>query len=219
MGSIEIRRMDHGDAAPATHLPEAGRRIPSEEECEAILADWWVEVRVIRHSRKVAEIAGKMAAALLRSGVQINPELVQAAALLHDLAKGQPNHAAVGASILRSLRLDSVADIVAAHTDLGSFSALNEAAIVYLADKLVSGDKLVTLEERFKPALTHLRKDATAMRCARKRLAIAKAVAAAVEKHLGVELAQRPRTECGLTQVELFQPADAFAAGRRRAKD
>jgi molybdenum cofactor cytidylyltransferase len=44
-------------------------------------------------------------------------------------------------------------EIVAVHTDLagGNLQLSLEAKLVYLADKLVAGDKLVTLEERYDP--------------------------------------------------------------------
>jgi molybdenum cofactor cytidylyltransferase len=78
-----------------------------------------------------------------------------------------------------------VAEIVAAHTDLGDFCRLDEAAIVFLADKLVRDEELVTLEQRFKPALKRFRKDAAALESARRRLAVATAAAQAVEERLG----------------------------------
>lgn len=165
------------------------RAIPTKPECEAILAGQEVDARIIRHSRKVAKIAVRLAAALLHCGHEIDPDLAQAGALLHDVAKGQSNHAAVGASILSAMGFDRVAEIVAAHTDLGGFRKLDESAIVYLADKLVRREEPVTLEERFAPAFTRFRKDSAALLAARRRLADAKSVLLAVEKQTGARLA------------------------------
>ncbi|MGA8727675.1 MAG: DVU_1551 family NTP transferase [Terracidiphilus sp.] len=164
------------------------REIPTPLECEAILAGLHVEESIIAHSRKVAEVATKIAGALLRNGVELNAELVQAGALLHDVAKGQPNHAVVGASILRGMDFDQVADVVATHTELGSFADLDETAIVYLADKLVRGVKVVALKERFAPALTRFKKDAEALKAARRRMQNATDVARAVEARVGADL-------------------------------
>lgn len=190
MTLIKTGWIEREDIRPTADVPLAGQRIPSADECEAILAEWWVDVRVVRHSRKVAEIAVRMAAALLGCGVEVNPELVQAAALLHDLAKGRPDHATTGALMLRSMGFDRVAEIVAAHTDLGGFCTLDEPAIVFLADKLVRDEELVTLEQRFKPALKRFRKDAVALANAFRRLSVATAVAQAVEKRLGMPLSR-----------------------------
>ncbi|MFZ0744086.1 MAG: DVU_1551 family NTP transferase [Terracidiphilus sp.] len=164
------------------------RDIPSGAECRAILAEFHVGARVVRHSRKVAEVAGRIAGALFCSGHDVNRELVQAGALLHDLAKGQPKHAAIGAAILCKMDFDRVAEIVAVHTDLGEFVRLDEKAIVYLADKLVCGDQLITLKQRFAPAFTRFKKDRAALEAARRRLQNAKRVARALEMRLGSTL-------------------------------
>jgi len=180
--------MDTQDDYEALAALAAQREIPALVECEAILAGLHVEEPIVCHSRKVAEVAKKIVGALLRSGVELNAELVQAGALLHDVAKGQPNHAAVGASILRRMDFDRVADVIATHTELGRFADLDERAIVYLADKLVRGVKVVALKERFAPALARFKKDAEALKAARRRMQDARNVARAVEAQVGADL-------------------------------
>lgn len=164
----------------------AGRKTPTRAECEAILASRSVEPVIMRHSRMVAEIAQRVALALARSGLSLNQELVLASALLHDLAKGKQDHAAVGAEILRSMDYPQVAAVVSAHTDLDSFSGhLDESAIVYLADKLMSGERPVTIEQRFEVALKRFSDNPAALGATQRRMATAKAVARAVETRLG----------------------------------
>jgi molybdenum cofactor cytidylyltransferase len=195
--AVEVRVLDmaiHMDMdTPADYQAllshDKRRGIPSAAECEEILAAGNVGPRVVQHSRKVGEIAGRIALALLYNGQQLDAELVQAGALLHDLAKGQSDHAAVGATALRTLGFDRVADVVADHTDLSTFSRLDESAIVYLADKLVRDDEVVTIEERFKPALMRFSKDPAALESARKRMRNARKVASAVESQVGASLA------------------------------
>jgi putative nucleotidyltransferase with HDIG domain len=167
----------------------ACRDIPTRAECEAILAIQSVAPSQVRHSRRVTEVAERIALALARSGLPLNVELVRAGALLHDLAKGQPNHAAVGAEILRSMDFPRVATVVGAHTQLDfSGGQLDERAIVYLADKLVRGDSVVTLEQRFQPALARFSDNPPALHAVQSRMAIAQAVAQAVETQLGVPI-------------------------------
>ena len=164
--------------------------IPTAAECEAILAQRQGSRAVIRHSRKVAEVAHCIAAALVRTGLALNLDLVHAAALLHDLAKGQADHAAAGAAILRAMHDPQVAAIVAAHTDLDFSSArLDEKAIVYLADKLVRGEERVTIDQRFQPALDRFRNNSAAFEAATRRMQTAKEVLLAVEARLGAPLA------------------------------
>ena len=165
------------------------QQIPTAAECEAILAARQVHQVVVRHARKVAEVAHSISSALLRSGLSLDLELVEAGALLHDIAKGQPDHAALGASILRTMEFPRVADIVAAHTDFDfSGSSIDEKAIVYLADKLVCGEDLVTIHRRFQPALDRFADDPAALQAAQMRLATARQVAHAVESRLGTPL-------------------------------
>lgn len=167
----------------------AKKTIPTRAECEAILASHSVDPAIVRHSRIVAGIAQRIARALARSGIELNLELVQASALLHDLAKGKPEHAAVGAAILRQMDFLQVAAVVSSHTDLNFSGQLDENAIVYLADKLMSGERPVTIEQRFEIALRRFSDDPPALQATQRRMATAKAVALAVETRVGATLA------------------------------
>jgi HD superfamily phosphohydrolase YqeK len=181
---------DAGKSRLAANDLAAGRQIPTRAECEAILAGQSVEPAIIRHVRVVADVAQRIALALVRSGLSLNLELVLAGALLHDLAKGKPSHAGAGADILRSMDFPRVATVVGWHTELDyTAGRLNESAIVYLADKLVRGEKLFTINQYFQPALTRFRDNPLALRTVQSRMATAKAVALAVETRLGAPLA------------------------------
>ncbi|HEX4068104.1 MAG TPA: NTP transferase domain-containing protein [Acidobacteriaceae bacterium] len=166
----------------------ARRAIPTRVECEAMLEQHSVPEARIRHSRKVAEVAETIAEALAATGLAIDPELANAGALLHDIAKGQPKHAEAGAAIVRSYDMPTVAAIVAAHTEINFTGTLDERAIVYLADKLVAGEQIVTLEERFQPALLRFRDNPEARNAARRRKAVAEQIAAAIEARAGAPL-------------------------------
>lgn len=197
---------DYGDL-----LALASRRdIPTAAECEAILTAQHVAESVVRHARKVAEVAHRLAYTLACSGLDLNFELVQAGALLHDLAKGQPDHASVGASILRTMEYPKVAEIVSAHTDLAPFSELDESAIVYLADKMVRGDEEVTITERFQPALDRFGNDPAALQAAQKRKHAAFEVALAVVARLREPLSTVASAPSGLT----FSPSGTGIANQ-----
>ncbi len=179
------------------------REIPTTGECEALFAQQNVPESVVRHSRKVAESACRIGEALIQGKLAIHLDLARAGALLHYLAKGQPNHAEAGAAILRDIQMPEVAEVVAAHTEMEFRGTIDERAIVYLADKLTSGDRLVTLDERFGPALDRFRGKAEALAAARRRKAVAEQIAKAIEAQLGISLtailehsARLP--ECGL---------------------
>ncbi len=185
---------------------ETRRNIPTAAECEVILASRQVNEDVIRHSRKVAEVAQRVAFALKSTGLILNTELVQAGALLHDLAKGEADHASVGASILRSMDFPKVAEVVAAHTDLELPFTLDEKAIVYLADKLVRGERSASIAERFRPALDRFSGNPVAHKAAQRRMRAAMEVAFAVERRLGSPLSLVACEESNSTYRQISTP-------------
>ncbi len=127
--------------------------VPTVDECEMILSDTYpVSQPVRRHSFKVADVAGSIGQALERVGIKADREIIRAAAVLHDIAKGWPAHATEGGRRLKEMGFGRIGDIVAEHTDLPPGASL-ESKVLYLADKLVKDDGLVTLEERFRDAM------------------------------------------------------------------
>jgi hypothetical protein len=104
------------------------------------------------------------------------------------MAKAQPRHAEVAAAILQSHAMYRVAEVVAAHTEMEFDGTIDERAVVYLADKLVSGDRLISLEERFRRSLDRFRDNSDALASAHRRKAAAEQMAIAIENCLGIPL-------------------------------
>ncbi len=176
----------------------ACRHFPTGSECEAIMAMLAVPENVARHSRMVAGVAGTIAGRLALAGHFLDAGLAAAAGRLHDLAKGRPDHPRHGARIVKSLGYPRVAAVVAVHHDFlfAEGQELDEAAIVYLADKLVQNERLVTIEERVNAARERFAADAAAQRAADERLATAQRIAARVEAAVGASLRE---VICGAT--------------------
>ena len=165
------------------------RHVPTAAECKAILAMLAVPAPVCRHSRAVAAVAEAMTKRLNAHGVIIAPDLVRAASLLHDIAKGQPAHAEAGAAIVSELGFPEVAEIIGQHMDIDfDGSSPKEAAIVFLADKLVREDSRVPLDERFRPAFERFRDQPEALRGATRKYDTALAILGAVERLAGETL-------------------------------
>ncbi len=167
------------------------RDIPTPNECQAILDELTVPANIVCHGRQVAEVAEKLAVRLNNAGLHLSMALVKAAALLHDLAKGKPDHARAGARILDDLGFHGVCGDVASHMDYDFMenTTLNEAAIVYLADKLVQGDRVVSLAERFQRKFAEASASGT-LPFVKKRWETAQKIARAVESMVGVDLEQ-----------------------------
>lgn len=175
----------------ADHGPRIGRDIPDDAECLSLLGAFRAGPEITAHCLAVADVAWRLTLALNDLGAGLDAPLVRAAALLHDLAKGRPDHAREGARILEGLGLPRVAAAMASHPDLlvPNDAPLSETELVYLADKLVQGDRIVSLEERFSTKLA--RSGPTAGDTARMegRLARARRSLARVEAALGAPVA------------------------------
>lgn len=120
-------------------------------EVEAI-ADTFMPRKGVEHGVKTAQVALRLARALPQT---YDLDLIYHAALLHDISKGQKQHEAAGAQLVGELGLAQLSPIIASHKSLPSpvddiFSASD---IVCLADKIVRGCRMVTIEERFEEKL------------------------------------------------------------------
>jgi molybdenum cofactor cytidylyltransferase len=160
------------------HAPEAG-------ECEAMLEAAATPEHTRRHCRAVAALAAELARRLQEAGTPVDADLVQAAALVHDIAKGQADHAEAGAALVCEMGFPAVAEIAARHQTIAFDGRIDESAVVYLADKLVRGEARVSLETRFAPGFERFADDPEALAGARRRYAEAQAILAAIEARIG----------------------------------
>ncbi len=143
---------EYGDEELTMSYNEEG--IPSEEECLEILSQYGTPKHVIAHCLAVKNRAVELWEKLRHKGITLNLKLIKAAALLHDIAKTEKDHAQVGANVIKSMGYKAVADIVEVHMHLKDFDGtIDEKALVYIADKLVIGDKKCTLEDRYFDAI------------------------------------------------------------------
>lgn len=127
------------------------KMIPGRWECMEILEANHASHELIGHSLQVEKAALRIAREANRRGYSMNLRLVSAAAILHDVRKGDPAHALAGAALLRDLGYPEVAAVVAEHMRISEEACIHidERAVVYLADKISMGSREVTLEERF----------------------------------------------------------------------
>lgn len=162
--------------------------LPSRHVCEKLLLERFAaDSPVVGHSREVARVAILLAERLNDSGCHLDLTLIEAAALLHDLAKGEHDHAAAGAAILKRMGYGAVADLVAVHMELphGSHNAINAADLLFLADKLVKGARIVPLEARFRRQLEKYAHDHLILPNIIRRLESARTLLRLVESRLG----------------------------------
>jgi putative nucleotidyltransferase with HDIG domain len=142
---------------------------PSTVTCRRLLAAHGVPTHIRRHSAQVARVARRIAEALHERGEAVDVGLIEAAALLHDIAKApclesHLDHASEGGRVLRELGLDAVAAIVERHVHLGDWDPrgpVTGAEVVNYADKRVLYIRVVSLPERFRDLIVRYGKGRT----------------------------------------------------------
>jgi uncharacterized protein len=105
----------------------------------------------------VQKIALSLCGFLNDRGERLNGPMVEAASLLHDIAKMKTlhtgeSHAQSGAHIIQGLGFIEVAEIIRQHVVLDEEhwdGPASEAAVVYYADKRVKHTEIVSLGDRF----------------------------------------------------------------------
>jgi CTP:molybdopterin cytidylyltransferase MocA len=164
-----------------------GERLPSPGECRRLLDRWHVPAPVRAHCEAVAGMAAGLGRALNDAGAFLNPALLEAASLLHDVSRGQRDHAAAGAARLTAAGYPRVAAVVARHMDVAEPlpHIPGESEVLYLADKLVAETTVVSLEHRLEEATGQFRGDDRAVAAATRRLESAMTIAAAIERLTG----------------------------------
>jgi molybdenum cofactor cytidylyltransferase len=162
--------------------------IPTAAECDVILKHVVpVTEDIALHCREVEQTARRICMALQKTGATLDLDLVSAGALLHDIAKGQKNHADAGAAMVLKMGFPRVAQIVSRHVDLNfdPHGKINEAEIVYMADKLTINDNAASLEKRFENALKRFGHDSDARAAVLRRQNITMALKKKLEQQLG----------------------------------
>ncbi len=162
--------------------------VPSDEECRVLMEEMQIESSPIAdHCRAVATAAVVLSEALIASGAIVDIKLVRSAALLHDIARTRRNHAQTGACLLECHGFERLSPIVRSHMDLvvRHDQPVDEAQVVYLADKLVKGDHLVDLERRFRCQMEQYEADPNAAEAIGRRWESARLIKAKVERIAG----------------------------------
>jgi uncharacterized protein len=145
--------------------------IPTRDECFALLQEYEVPQHIIQHSRVVHGVALSLCRALILQGERLDPALIEAGSLLHDITKMKSlamgeGHPQSGALLLSRLGYPQVAEIVRQHVILDdgtSTGAVTEAVLVHYADKRVKHTTIVSLGDRFRDLKERYGKSAAAL--------------------------------------------------------
>ncbi|BBO86391.1 molybdopterin-guanine dinucleotide biosynthesis protein MobA [Desulfosarcina ovata subsp. sediminis] len=166
----------------------AGKALLTENECRLLMEQVRrLPAEINEHCRQVARVAESLAAAVNAAGGHLDAALIRCAARVHDVARLEKHHADAGAALLRRMGFDRLAAIVAVHMDLTAdeHSLLDEAEVVYLADKLVAGTTIVGLARRFDAKLKKYAQDPQVTDPIQRRKRAAVAIQTKIERLTG----------------------------------
>ena len=127
---------------------------PDEAACLELQHKYETPEPVAAHCAQVRTLALRAAGLLRERGVALDEGLLSSACLLHDIVRETPQHARAGAEILLREGYPDTAMLVASHMALpeGYVPKADEMALLYLADKISRGGRIVppdvTREER-----------------------------------------------------------------------
>lgn len=122
---------------------------PTKDECERLLNEYKTPDHVKGHCRAVANTAVTVAKALNDNDFDLDIELIQAAGLLHDIARVEDRHWDVGADLMTKLGYEEESKIIKVHMTYSPFSHIDqvtETDMVCLGDRLVKEDQYVGLD-------------------------------------------------------------------------
>jgi uncharacterized protein len=131
--------------------------IPTRLQCLALMEQALMPEHIQKHSFVVAQIALYLGRLLNQNSVRLNLELLEAGALLHDIAKARSlstgeRHEDLGARMLENWGYTLISPIVKEHVILNIAvlqGPITESLVVNYADKRVKHDQVVSLRERF----------------------------------------------------------------------
>lgn len=169
--------------------------IPTIEECFILMKQMAMPDHILRHSLLVANIAKTIATDFGASGIPVDVELVESAALLHDIGKARAlvtkeDHGVLGAKLLTDEGYGELAPIVLGHIGLTSFDEdepFTETLIVNYSDKRVMHDTIVSLEVRFNDLERRYARDETGRALVAQMLDVYRRLEAAIFRELSFE--------------------------------
>ena len=136
---------------------------PDREECLRVLEEYGTPKHVIEHCKAVAAVAYALGISFNERdpSYEMDPDLILAAGLLHDMARTEESHWDVAAEACRSRGWDREAEIISLHMHYDPFNSLedlNETDLVCLADRIVMEDRYVGLRKRMEYIMEKARK-------------------------------------------------------------
>lgn len=122
----------------------------TEEICKELLIAAGTPENVQAHCMAVRKQALRICGALQQAGVKLDEELIGTAAMLHDIARTEREHAKKGGEWLTKTGYPIHGVVVADHHGLHSNrEEIDERAVLAIADRCIRESEVVSIEKRF----------------------------------------------------------------------
>ena len=131
-------------------------QIPTKEQCYQIMYEMKMMDHIVVHSMQVCRVATFLTEHLNNQHYRLNFDLIQSAALLHDITKTRSfktreDHALTGGEYMSVRGYPEIGDLIRQHVKLDNYSAAGqilEAEVLNYSDKRVLHDEIVILDRR-----------------------------------------------------------------------
>lgn len=158
--------------------------LPTDAECHAIMRTRFSNHEPVwAHAKLVGRVAKHIARQLRQNGFPMDINMVATAGYLHDIGKGYPKHADVGADLLIQYGFPRLAEVVREHMDLSLSDGyrISEKEVLYLADKLTAGADIVSLDQQLELKQKQFKSNTKAVEAAQARIETAKEIQRRIE--------------------------------------
>jgi uncharacterized protein len=140
--------------------------IPTRSQCMDLIEQVRMPEHIKKHSFVVARIAVYLGSLLNQNSLRLNLELLEAGALLHDIAKARTlstgeRHEEVGSRMVEDWGYALLSAIVKEHVVLDVsvlHGPITESLLVNYSDKRVKHDQVVPLQDRFSDLISRYAK-------------------------------------------------------------
>jgi putative nucleotidyltransferase with HDIG domain len=137
-------------------IKKMSMKIPTKDQCYQMMGAMKMMDHIVIHSLQVCRVATFLTDHLNKQNYRLNFDLIQSAALLHDITKTRSfktreDHALTGCKYLSDCGYPEIGDLIRQHVTLDKYSdsgRISETEVLNYADKRVLHDEIVDLDRR-----------------------------------------------------------------------
>ena len=167
------------------------KKHPDRDECLKMLKEYNTPDHVVRHCKAVTDAAVKIASALAAKGFDFDIQLIEAAGLIHDIARVEDMHWLAGADFAHRNGYSQEAKIIRKHMTHSldpDPAKLKELDMVCLGDRLILEDRYVGIDVRMDYVIKKAGGDKKIEKLINEKRALNKALVANIEKIIGTSV-------------------------------